>query len=378
MMKKLSVRARVLTGALFTVSLSLGTASVSVADTTSPVVEDGVYVITSAMDSNKALDVNAESKKDGANVQLWDRNDGNAQRFRVTNLGGNQYSIINEYSGKALDIDGNSKKAGANVHQWTWNNSNNQRFVIEPAKNGGYTIKAVSSSLFLDVKGSRTANGTNVIQWTGNGGKANQRWNLNPYGTANLVTADDKEKVLRDFREKLTDAADIEAFNKLTAEQRDALASYLLGEIDPFEEMQREGKNVEGDFEIAESRTDFQSEQFETRAASKSVWTSSYYKIAGVTITKTSVNLTYSVSSGRPQKVLSYSCVVNANYNPYATVSSSKNAAYVSGNTAVAECLVRVRRGVWTPYGKLNWSDRSNIQYVKGNGAGKAIAYGWR
>lgn len=151
------------------------------ADPVSQSITDGVYVITSALNNNKALDVNEASKKAGANIQLWDRNNGNAQRFQVTHLGGNQYSIINVHSGKALDIDGNSKQAGANVHQWTWSGSNNQRFIITPAKNGGYNIKAVSSGLFLDVYGSRTANGTNVIQWSGNGSNANQRWNFSAY-----------------------------------------------------------------------------------------------------------------------------------------------------------------------------------------------------
>lgn len=161
-------------------ALTSGTTSPT-ADPTSQSITDGIYVITSTMNNNKALDVNQASKKAGANIQLWDRNNGNAQRFQVTHLGGNQYSIVNVHSGKALDIDGNSTKAGANVHQWTWSGSNNQRFIIAPAKNGGYTIQAVSSGLFLDVYGSRTANGTNVIQWSDNGGSANQRWNFNAY-----------------------------------------------------------------------------------------------------------------------------------------------------------------------------------------------------
>ena len=42
MMRKLSAKSRMLAGALLTASLSFGTASISVADTTSsPVVEDG-------------------------------------------------------------------------------------------------------------------------------------------------------------------------------------------------------------------------------------------------------------------------------------------------------------------------------------------------
>lgn len=149
------------------------------ANASAPSIADGTYVITSALNNNKALDVNAQSRFNGANVQLWDRNNGPAQRFKVTHLGGNQYSIVNIHSNKALDIDGASRFAGANVHQWSWNGGGNQKFYITPAPQGGYTIQAVSSYMMLDVYGSRTANGTNVIQWNDNGGSANQRWNFN-------------------------------------------------------------------------------------------------------------------------------------------------------------------------------------------------------
>ena len=63
-------------------------------------VPDGNYVITSALNNNKALDVNAASKLSGANVQLWDRNNSKAQVFKVTHLGDGQYSIVNVNSGK--------------------------------------------------------------------------------------------------------------------------------------------------------------------------------------------------------------------------------------------------------------------------------------
>ncbi|MBR6459755.1 MAG: RICIN domain-containing protein [Actinomycetaceae bacterium] len=142
-------------------------------------IADGTYVITSALNNNKALDVNAESKWNGANVQLWDRNNGPAQRFKVTHLGGGQYSIVNVNSNKALDIKGASTDAGANALQWTWGNSANQKFTITKSAKGGYTIRAVHSNQVLDVNGSNTANGSNVTQWPDNGGSANQRWNFN-------------------------------------------------------------------------------------------------------------------------------------------------------------------------------------------------------
>ncbi|MBR5951007.1 MAG: RICIN domain-containing protein [Actinomycetaceae bacterium] len=155
-------------------------------------ITDGTYVITSALNANKALDVNGGSKDNGANVQLWDRNNGRGQVFQVTYLGDSQYSIINVHSGKSLDVKGSSTKAGANVLQWTWNDTKNQRFYFVPAKNGGYSIQVVSSGLYLDVTGSRTANGTNIIQWK-NGGTNNQVWNFVSQGSTTLkeVTAPD-------------------------------------------------------------------------------------------------------------------------------------------------------------------------------------------
>lgn len=139
--------------------------------------EDGTYVITSALDNNKALDVNKASMIEGSNIQLWDRNNGAAQRFQITHLGHNVYKIINVNSGKSLDISGSSKDAGGNLLQWRWTNSENQKFYITGMPNIGYTIQAVHSDMVLDVNGSRTANGTNVTQWTNNG-TLNQRWNF--------------------------------------------------------------------------------------------------------------------------------------------------------------------------------------------------------
>ena len=144
------------------------------------IIADGTYVITSALDNNKALDVNGESRLNGANVQLWDRNNGKAQRFKVTHLGHNVYSIINVHSNKSLDIAGSSRSAGGNLLQWTWKNTDNQKFHITKTTQGGYAITSVHSGLLLDVYSSQTANGTNVAQWTNNGGYANQRWNFNP------------------------------------------------------------------------------------------------------------------------------------------------------------------------------------------------------
>lgn len=116
-----------------------------------------------------------------------------------------------------------------------------------------------------------------------------------------------------------------------------------------------------------------------SRAASTktvSAWQS--FTFAGITISKTTVRVTYEVSSGKAKKVASYSCIVNANYDIMAEVSSSKDGSWVSSGKATAECNVTVKRGAPTPWGQVTWSTASNVQFVTGSGSGAVTAHGWR
>jgi hypothetical protein len=88
--------------------------------------------------------------------------------------------------------------------------------------------------------------------------------------------------------------------------------------------------------------------------------------------------VTYQVSGVSATSITSYSCIVDANYDPFSTVTSSKNSAWVSLGRATAECKVTVKRGTPTPWGQVTFSTRSNIQYVTGNGSGAVTAHGWR
>lgn len=148
-------------------------------------VGEGTYVIVSALDNKKAVDINGASTATGANVQLWSRNDSGAQIFRVSYAGGGYYTICNTNSGKCLDVCGAVAKAGTNVQQYPANGSAAQRWCFEDAGGGCFYIRS-ELGLYLDVSNGLTADGTNIHIWTGNSTNA-QRFRFIPKNVSSSV-----------------------------------------------------------------------------------------------------------------------------------------------------------------------------------------------
>ena len=134
-----------------------------------------------------SVDINAASTENGANVQIWDCVNGNAQMFAfqyVKNENGVPYwTIKNNYSGKVLDVNGTA--AGANVQQYAYHGGDNQLWTLKMAGNGYFYICSKlgnctsldSSSLVLDLWGYNTDNGTNITI-SGYHSGDNQQWYL--------------------------------------------------------------------------------------------------------------------------------------------------------------------------------------------------------
>lgn len=133
---------------------------------------NGVYVISTALNSSKVIDVTSASKSVGANIQLYSSNGSNAQRFYICRLSNGNYTIININSGQALDVVGGGTAVGTNVWQYTYNRSLAQQWIMESSGDGYYYMKSAVNGLYLDVSGANTANGTNIQVWTGNKSKA--------------------------------------------------------------------------------------------------------------------------------------------------------------------------------------------------------------
>lgn len=148
-------------------------------------ISDGYYEIASEVGSNLVLDVTGGVFANESNVEIFDRNSTNAQKFYIS-WDGSGYVITAARTDFALDASSESNVNGINVRLNEKDGSLAQRWIAKIADGGGIIfINAQFSNRVLDVEGSSAVAGTNVQLFDENGSKA-QRWRLFsttiPYG----------------------------------------------------------------------------------------------------------------------------------------------------------------------------------------------------
>ena len=143
-------------------------------------IENGTYIIRSALDNNYVLDVNGASKEDGANVQIWQNGNVSNQRFNIVYVRDGYYKIISENSGKVLDVANASKDDGSNIQQFTENGTAAQLWEIKDVGNGYYSFFSKCNGKCLDVSGGIVENGRNIQIFTSNGTNA-QKFKLEKF-----------------------------------------------------------------------------------------------------------------------------------------------------------------------------------------------------
>ena len=125
-------------------------------------IEDGTYIIETKMDNSKVLDVAEGSKNNSANIQIWQNENVNQQRFKITYNSEGYYKIEAVHSKKVLDVQDGAMTSGTNVQQYEWNNSDAQKWVIEKNADGTYSFRSILNGYYLDVDGGKSTKGTNV------------------------------------------------------------------------------------------------------------------------------------------------------------------------------------------------------------------------
>lgn len=143
-------------------------------------IADGVYVISSSMNSKYVLDVKGGSTSNCGNVQLYLNNDSTAQAFKVTHDAQGYVTFTNVNSGKVLDVSGGIARNGRNVQQYTSNGTRSQKWVIKKSGNGYTIVSALDSNFVLDLSSGRVNNSQNIQLYTSNDSNA-QKWNLTKY-----------------------------------------------------------------------------------------------------------------------------------------------------------------------------------------------------
>lgn len=131
--------------------------------------------------SGKAIDIDSKAIEDGTNIQQFNLHKGDNQKWTLWpddfHKGIQAYAIISYLSGKALDVDGESLRNGANIQQFQYHGRDNQRWKLIPIKGSWYQVVSVSSSKCLDVSDFGTDNGANVFQYECNGSDS-QMWKV--------------------------------------------------------------------------------------------------------------------------------------------------------------------------------------------------------
>ena len=144
------------------------------------VLANGNYVISSVLNSNYVFDVSGASVKDNANIQLYQNNDSNAQKFIVTHDSQGYVTFTNAKSGKVLDVSGGKPGNNKNIQQYASNGTRAQKWVVKKDGNGYNIISALDSSYVIDLSGARVVNNRNIQLYTYHATDA-QRWTFTKY-----------------------------------------------------------------------------------------------------------------------------------------------------------------------------------------------------
>lgn len=179
--------------------------------------DDGEYYIKTALNNSSVLDITGASKSDGANLQLYESNKSQAQRFTVMrDDSSGYYKIVNVNSGKALGLAGARNGYKSNVAQYTVNKrDNSQKWIIESNSDGTFTIRsAVNTNYVLDVASASTSNGTNVQLYVSNGTNA-QKYKFS-FTSVDVAGGDEIEEGLYTFSSKLDSSKVLDITNGST------------------------------------------------------------------------------------------------------------------------------------------------------------------
>lgn len=133
---------------------------------------------------NKTISQTGQEVKKMAEVQLYDLNGTDAQKWYVKHNSDGTYSFENKACGLYLDVEAGSTKQGAKVQAYEKNGTNSQKFII--TQYSGYTpsfvapimiTPLVNKNYVLDCVSAGKSNGTKIQTYSSNKTAA-QKWTI--------------------------------------------------------------------------------------------------------------------------------------------------------------------------------------------------------
>ena len=133
-------------------------------------IEDGTYTISNSSNENLVVDVANGKTVNKTNIQLYNSNNTDAQKWNIKYLNDGYYSITSKLNdNKCLDVSNAVFLSGTNVQLYDCNNTDSQRWIIRDLGNGDYNILTKKDALALDLTDGIIKSGTNVQIFYNNG-----------------------------------------------------------------------------------------------------------------------------------------------------------------------------------------------------------------
>jgi lipoprotein-anchoring transpeptidase ErfK/SrfK len=131
----------------------------------------GTFYLGSALNSGYVIAISGGSRKMQANVELRQRAEDNAQKFKVEDQGNGTVVIRNVKSKHVLDAECAGRAAGTNIWQYKASGSPSQAFFAHRNSDGSYSFINVNSSKVLELQNGNVTNGANIRlnTWSGSG-----------------------------------------------------------------------------------------------------------------------------------------------------------------------------------------------------------------
>ena len=133
-------------------------------------IEEATYVISNFAYPGFVIDVSGGQKTNNRNVQIYQSNDTNAQKWYLKKDSIGYITFINVNSDKALDVSGGIAANNRNVQQYQSNGSYAQKWIAKKNSDGSITfVSALDSNFVLDISSGVVQNNKNIQLYQSNG-----------------------------------------------------------------------------------------------------------------------------------------------------------------------------------------------------------------
>ncbi|RZA21625.1 MAG: hypothetical protein EOP10_16435 [Proteobacteria bacterium] len=142
---------------------------------------DGQVLSLRSKYSGRCLDLRGFNTSNGADIQQYECNGSDAQKFRFQADGKGAFALVNIHANKCVSVKDFTQDNEGRVHSWDCYGNSDQKYRLQPSSSfpGSYSFVFEHSGKCLDVSGPSYDNGALVHQWACLG-LANQAFELLP------------------------------------------------------------------------------------------------------------------------------------------------------------------------------------------------------